>query len=509
MKAAVGDYVRIYEAKMFHQFNHRFGTYEGLRPSDESTTLPRLSEGQLSDPYQLARPRFHVKADLIEDWFTDKWQLQWILTFRNIARSTDERTSIFAILPRVATVEGSPLVILGDATGLLNSVFLACVNSTVFDFSTRFKVGGTHLSHFILRQLPVLPPKAYGPTEIAFIVPRVLELTYTAWDLEPFARDVGYDGPPFRWDEDRRFLLRAELDALYFRLYGIERDDVDYIMETFPIVKRRDEQRHGEYRTKRVILEIYDALSEAERTGAPYQTRLDPPPADLRIAHPNRDGTPYTGPGWQLPANDGAATRQPTERPSATAMSAPTTTAASTQSAARVDGVTQGHRVAASNGPSRQAPVTRLPSQPTLLDRDPLFAEVKAEPTSRPQPRPAQTRLPSQPPLIDRDPLFAEPASDGHPAPQPATVSSTPPSEPTTPASEDDEQMLRRRVLEGAIEALRGSGPLTARDLAQHLVAIDARIDRRLVNSVLHREGVSAVRYDAARYTYSIRPRPR
>jgi hypothetical protein len=118
-----------------------------------------------------------------------------------------------------------------------------------------------------------------------WLLPRVLELTYTAWDLAPFASDLGYEGPPFRWDHERRFLLRCELDAAYFHLYGIERDDVDYIMETFPIVKRRDEARHGEYRTKRVILEIYDAMARAAETSMPYQTRLDPPPADPRVAH--------------------------------------------------------------------------------------------------------------------------------------------------------------------------------------------------------------------------------
>jgi hypothetical protein len=101
--------------------------------------------------------------------------------------------------------------------------------------------------------------------------------------LEPFAREYSYDGPPFRWDEERRFLLRCEVDSAYFRLYGIERDDIDYVMETFPIVKRKDEHAHGEYRTKRFILEIYDEMAEAIRTGRPYQTRLDPlpgPPTD-------------------------------------------------------------------------------------------------------------------------------------------------------------------------------------------------------------------------------------
>ena len=116
-----------------------------------------------------------------------------------------------------------------------------------------------------------------------------LELTYTAWDLEPFAKDCGYDGPPFGWDEERRFLLRCELDAAYFHLYGIERDDVDYIMETFPIIKRKDEKQYGEYRMKRVILEIYDEMKHAIESGVPYQTRLDPPPADPAVAHSVRE----------------------------------------------------------------------------------------------------------------------------------------------------------------------------------------------------------------------------
>ncbi len=83
-------------------------------------------------------------------------------------------------------------------------------------------------------------------------------------------------GPPFRWDEDRRFLLRCELDAAYFHLYGIERDDVDYIMETFPIVKRKDIAKHGEYRTKRVILEMYDEMAAAMRSGVAISDEAGP-----------------------------------------------------------------------------------------------------------------------------------------------------------------------------------------------------------------------------------------
>ena len=156
-----------------------------------------------------------------------------------------------------------------------------------------------------------------------WLLPRVLELTYTTWDLEPFASDCGWTGPPFRWDEERRFLLRCELDAAFFHLYlpadehgdwqpplhvggsvhvekpeqraeltrhfPTPRDAVDYIMDTFPIVRRKDEARYGEYRTKRVILDRYDAMQTAAATGAPYyRTVLDPPPADPSCCHPPR-----------------------------------------------------------------------------------------------------------------------------------------------------------------------------------------------------------------------------
>jgi len=104
--------------------------------------------------------------------------------------------------------------------------------------------------------------------------------------METLVQDLGEDGPPFRWDEERRLLMRSELDAAYFHLYGIEREDADYIMETFPIVKRKDVERYGSFRTKELILQVYDAMAEAIRTGEPYQTILDPPPG-CGPRHPN------------------------------------------------------------------------------------------------------------------------------------------------------------------------------------------------------------------------------
>ena len=201
------------------------------------------------------------------------------------------------------------------------------MNSLPYDYCcARQKVTGTHLNHGIWKQLPLLQLSVFTTScswcdqELLrdWLLRRVLELTYTAWDLEPFASDCGWAGPPFRWDEERRFLLRCELDAAFFHLYlpaeangdwrradqepaetlarlkvsfPTPRAAVSYITDTFPIVQRRDDQKfNGDYRTKRVILEIYDALAESVRTGQPYQTRLDPPPADPRCCHPPRQG---------------------------------------------------------------------------------------------------------------------------------------------------------------------------------------------------------------------------
>jgi len=216
----------------------------------------------------------------------------WLLGWRDITGATVFRTTIATIWPRYAAGD-TFLQMLPDIENSLQAILVGCLNSFPADYATRQKIGGLHLKYHYFKQLPVLPPSTYiqpcpwsgnGETLRDWILPRVLELTYTAWDLEPFAQDCGFNGPPFRWDDARRFLLRCELDAAFFHLYGIDRDDVAYIMDTFPIVKRKDEAAHGRYRTKDTILEIYDAMT----SGQPYQTRLDPPPADVRCCHPPR-----------------------------------------------------------------------------------------------------------------------------------------------------------------------------------------------------------------------------
>ena len=137
------------------------------------------------------------------------------------------------------------------------------------DYVTRQKVQGTNLNWYIVEQLPVIAPADYDrpfghTTARALVRDHVLRLTYTAHDMAPFARDLGYDGPPFIWNDEQRRHLRARLDALYFHLYGLSRDDAAYILDTFPIVRRHDKAAFGHYRTKEMILAYYNALAAGD-----------------------------------------------------------------------------------------------------------------------------------------------------------------------------------------------------------------------------------------------------
>jgi hypothetical protein len=274
----------LYEAKLLHHYDHRLSSYDKRLDGSQDTELPRLDLEEKNDPSRSPMPRYWVDKVEVDKRLSHRgWDKNWLFGWRDIARSTDERTMICDVLPRAAVGNTYPLMF--SVSRHLTCLY-ANLASFALDYVARQKMAGTHLTYGYVTQWPVLPPRTYdeGPSwEFShslhlWIESRVLELSYTAYDLASFASDLGDDGPPFQWDEERRFRMRAELDATFFHLYRIERDDVDYIMDTFPIVKRKDEHRYGAYRTKEMILEIYDAMAEAARTGKPYQTILDPPP---------------------------------------------------------------------------------------------------------------------------------------------------------------------------------------------------------------------------------------
>jgi hypothetical protein len=294
----------LYEAKMIRHFDHRLGTYQGQTEAQANMgTLPRLSVEQRNDQDFVIMPRYWVQEfdtrsqkkskigrEVFDRGVTSRleakhWNKGWILGWRNICRATDERTVICGAIPRVAT--GNSFLLALSASAQFGCLY-ANLASFVLDYTSRQKLAGSNMTYGYMNQLPVLPPEIYRnflqwlpePSLAAWIEQRVLELAFTSWDMKQFAQDLGYYNLPFRWNEDRRMAIRAEIDAAYFHLYGLERSEVEYVMDSFDALRRREEksQNIGEFRTKRLILERYDAFAEAIRTGEAYQTVLDPPP---------------------------------------------------------------------------------------------------------------------------------------------------------------------------------------------------------------------------------------
>ncbi|MFN7989778.1 MAG: N-6 DNA methylase [Thermoanaerobaculia bacterium] len=282
----------LYEGKMVAGYDHRSASvrFDPTNPVRRNQPDP-FSDEDHRDPKKYAQPLFWVNlADVRRRCGGD---FPWLLCVKDVTSATNERTAIASLVPFAALTDSVPWLA-GELDGPAAAFLLANLNSFAVDFAARQKVSGMHLRGNALNELPVIRlhdsqlPGGYfrdSRAVMEFVLPRVLELSYTAWDLQPLAADLACSGPPFSWDTERRLLLRCELDATFFHLYGIPRADVDYIMDTFPIVRRNDEQKYGDYRTKSLILEIYDELQRAIDTGTPFVSRLDPPPGESRAAH--------------------------------------------------------------------------------------------------------------------------------------------------------------------------------------------------------------------------------
>jgi hypothetical protein len=242
--------------------------------------------------YQFAPPEVFVDYEDVKKRLLHKnleqeiWLKYPRLIFRDIARNDDERTLIacLALSGNLSSYDTPMLIPSKISNSFKKNLIFYCglLNSFLADFLIRPFVD-KHIKGYILNKVPWINIDCVSqqislPIELFF--QRIFELVYTNDDFKKFAEDCGYAGEPFAWDEERRFALRCELDAAFFHLYGVNRDDAAYILETFPIVWRKDEQRWGEYRTKRVILEVFDDMARAATDGAAYRTRLDPPPAN-------------------------------------------------------------------------------------------------------------------------------------------------------------------------------------------------------------------------------------
>ncbi|QNP69615.1 N-6 DNA methylase [Streptomyces roseirectus] len=293
----------LYEAKMLHHYDHRFSTYENATEKHlNKGTLPRFSLRQHQDATAAPLPRYWVPESDVPTGELDRdgnpvmapgvrsrltakgWQHDWVLGWRDITHRGNERTLVCSASPAFGFGHPFPLLLPSKADQA--PLLLAVLSSMVFDYIVRQKIGGTHLTYGYVEQLPVLTPNQLVSHK-EWIAHRLIELTYTAVDMTSFAHDLGDTGTPFCWNEERRAQIRAELDALFFHLYGITRDDTAYILDTFNVTRDNDIKAHGEYRTKNLILAEYDRMAAAgltienpltEGESGTYRSTLTPPP---------------------------------------------------------------------------------------------------------------------------------------------------------------------------------------------------------------------------------------
>ena len=268
-KKGEAEAVPLYEGKMVQMYDHRaasvvMNTDNLHRPAQQEAS----TAAQHADANWLPNPQFFVTRSDLQAFADD----QWVVAFKQVTAPTNVRTMIASVLPTCGV--GHSMCVIAPESGATNStlpLLLANLNSFIFDYLGRQKVQGQNYSVFILEQLPVIAPASFeqtlGKTRIAdFVRGEVLRLSYTAHDLAPFAHDLGYDGAPFAWDETDRRHRQARLDALFFHLYNISRDDAAYILDSFPIVREQDQKAHGHYLTKALILAYMNAVAAGDFT---------------------------------------------------------------------------------------------------------------------------------------------------------------------------------------------------------------------------------------------------
>ncbi|PTQ79807.1 N-6 DNA methylase [Nitrosospira multiformis] len=262
----------LYEAKMIGQFNHRVGSYESRDGDRGNRVLPNTPLEKYQDPNYQVQPFYWVDENEVISRLQGRWHRKWLLGYKDITTAITVRTFISTIIPLSGVGHTLPLIFpaLNDVPRI--ACLVANANSLVVDYIARQKIGYIHLTYGYLKQLPFLCPNRYTEADLVFIVPRVLELIYTAHDLKPWAQDLGYFGEPFTFNPNRRAQLRAELDAYYAKLYRITRDELRYILdpadvmgedypsETFRVLKNKEVRDFGEYRTQRMVLEAWDKL---------------------------------------------------------------------------------------------------------------------------------------------------------------------------------------------------------------------------------------------------------
>lgn len=278
----------LHEGKMLWHFDHRYGTYEGQTEKQANKrVLPRVSEKLHDNSDFRVQPRYWVNAKATLESLGDVAYRAWFFAWRDVGPT--ERTMVGTIVPKSAM--GDLPILVSDKSPHLTAALAGMLSSLLVDYAARQKTNRMKL--YVVEQLPVLRPERIlseiswlGTPAVTWLSNRVLELCYTNDELEDFAADLGRDHPPFRWQPDRRVLLQAEIDAAVLHLYGLSKVQAEWLLDSFMVLRKYEERDHNEFRTKRIVLEIYEEMAAAKQAGRAYQTRLNPVPADPSCCHP-------------------------------------------------------------------------------------------------------------------------------------------------------------------------------------------------------------------------------
>ena len=276
--------VPLYEGKMVQMFDHRAADVVV-----NEANLKRAAQQEAIESSEKESPNRYPAAQYwVNQSDVDKtWTGEWCIGYKSVTAPSNMRTMIGAIIPKCGV--GNSMAMLLPEVGHEASyaafapLLMANISAMAFDFALRQKVQGQNLNWFIIEQSVMIAPARFTeplpaafatamraaklmnghhlqPTVADFVVPQVLALTYTAHDMAPFARDLGFVDaqgvvlPPIVWNDEERRTRLAALDALFFYLYGINADDAAYMLNTFPIVREQDMKAFGRYRTADDIL---------------------------------------------------------------------------------------------------------------------------------------------------------------------------------------------------------------------------------------------------------------
>jgi hypothetical protein len=281
----------LYEGKMFWHFDHRYGTYQDQTEKQANKgVLPPVSDAQHADPKYRIEPRYWVDAQSTRQLLDADAGREWFFSWRDVGIS--ERTFIGTIVPRTAFGHVAPILV-SQAPPEEALALATILSSLVVDYAIRQK--SLRMTFFVVEQLPMLAPDAIrstvhwmAATVAQWLNQRAVELYYTSWEISGLAKSLGTNSPPYKWNSYRRAILQADIDAAVMHLYGLSREQSEWILDSFTVLRKFEESDHDEFRTKRLVLAAYDEMAEAKRQGTIYSTSLDPPPADPSLCHPGR-----------------------------------------------------------------------------------------------------------------------------------------------------------------------------------------------------------------------------